>query len=100
MASRINRRGFMKKTLAASTGSALALNRTNAAIDTFKVEPESLAKLPQGKIGDLQVSRILLGGNLLAHYTHSRDLRYVYNLTGHYNTKEKIVSRTMIRLLI
>lgn len=90
MASRINRRGFMKKTLAASTGSALAMNSTHAATDAFQVEPESLAKLPQGKIGDLQVSRILLGGNLLTHFTHSRDLRYVYNLTGHYNTKEKI----------
>jgi hypothetical protein len=43
-----------------------------------------------GKIKDLQISRLLLGGNLLTHFTHSRDLRYVYNLTVHYNTEEKI----------
>ena len=34
---------------------------------------------------------MLLGGNLLTHFTHSRDLRYVYNLTAHYNTDEKII---------
>ena len=33
---------------------------------------------------------MLLGGNLLTHYTHSRDLRYVYTLAARYNTKEKI----------
>jgi hypothetical protein len=31
------------------------------------------------------------GGNLLTHYTHSRDLKYVYSLAAHYNTDEKIM---------
>ena len=44
-----------------------------------------------GKIGKLKVSRMLLGGNLLTHFTHSRDLKYVYNLAAHYNTDEKIM---------
>ena len=39
----------------------------------------------------MEVSRILLGGNLLTHYTHSRDLRYVNNLAKQYNTAEKIM---------
>ena len=56
----------------------------------MQIQPGSKATLPMGKIGNLQVSRILLGGNLLTHYTHSRDLQYVYNLTAHYNTEEKI----------
>jgi hypothetical protein len=34
---------------------------------------------------------MLLGGNLLTHYTHSRDLKYVYNLCSHYNTEKKIL---------
>ncbi len=46
--------------------------------------------LPRGKIAGLEISRLLLGGNLLTHYAHSRDLRYVYSLTRHYNTREKI----------
>jgi len=47
--------------------------------------------LPAGNLAGLRVSRLLLGGNLLTHYTHSRDLRYVYNLAKHYNTPEKIL---------
>lgn len=39
----------------------------------------------------MEISRLLLGGNLLTHYTHSRDLRYVYNLAAHYNTDDKIL---------
>ncbi len=47
--------------------------------------------LPKGEIRKLKVSRLLLGGNLLTHYTHSRDLKYVYNLARHYNTDEKLL---------
>jgi len=93
MSSQVNRRSFMKKSLAASAGGAFALNTSQGAEaggSTIKVEPGSKATLPQGKIGNLKVSRMLLGGNLLTHYTHSRDLRYVYNLTAAYNTEEKI----------
>ena len=53
--------------------------------------PQSASKLPRGRIGKLEVSRLILGGNLLTHYTHSRDLQYVYNLAAHYNTDEKIM---------
>jgi len=56
----------------------------------LKILPSSKASLPKGRIKNLQIGRILLGGNLLTHFTHSRDLRYVYNLTAHYNTEEKI----------
>ena len=93
MSNHVNRRSFMKQGLAVSAGSAISLSRAQGAnrnSGTIRVEPESKATLPQGKIGDLMVSRILLGGNLLTHYTHSRDLRYVYNLTAHYNTEEKM----------
>ena len=47
--------------------------------------------LPKGEIRKLKVGRLLLGGNLLTHYTHSRDLKYVYNLARHYNTEEKLL---------
>jgi hypothetical protein len=48
-------------------------------------------QIARGRIGKLEVSRIILGGNLLTHYTHSRDLQYVYKLAAHYNTDEKIL---------
>jgi len=47
--------------------------------------------LPKGKICDLEISRIILGGNLLTHYTHCRDQNYVYSLIEHYNTAEKVL---------
>ena len=93
MSSRVNRRSFMKQSLAASAGGAMGLTAAKSAERSdfaIKVEPGSKATLPYGRIGKLKVSRMLLGGNLLTHYTHSRDLRYVYNLTAAYNTEDKI----------
>lgn len=93
MSSQVDRRSFMKQSLAASAGGAMALNAGQAAEKDgpeIHVDPCSKGTMPQGTIGDLKVSRMLLGGNLLTHYTHSRDLKYVYNLCAHYNTEEKI----------
>ncbi len=47
-------------------------------------------KVPSGKIGNLEVSRLISGGNLLSGIAHSRDLRYVDSLMRHYLTKERI----------
>jgi len=93
MSSDLNRRSFMKQSLAASAAGAAAVNSAQGApASDFKVNvaPNSQGTMPAGKIGDLTISRMLLGGNLLTHYTHSRDLKYVYNLTAAYNTEEKI----------
>jgi len=49
------------------------------------------AGLPRGKIGDLELSRLMLGTNHITFYMHSRDLRYVDQLSRHYNTDEKII---------
>ena len=99
MSQSIDRRNFIKKSLLTPAAGALAMQAThNQALAAGSVQqtglqqntPGSKAALPMGRIKDLKISRILLGGNLLTHFTHSRDLRYVYNLTAHYNTEEKI----------
>ena len=99
MSEEINRRELIKKSLlgSAAAAAALQINSSKAAAQgkpispaAIKVQPNSKDTLPTGQIGKLRVSRMLLGGNLLTHYTHSRDLQYVYNLTAHYNTEEKI----------
>jgi hypothetical protein len=64
------------------------LMKTSAALAAAPVD----TPLPKGEIGRLKVSRLLLGGNLLAHYTHSRDLKYVYNLARRYNTDERLLA--------
>ena len=46
--------------------------------------------IPYGKIKDTSISRIILGGNLLSGYSHSRDLIYVSELVRTYHHKDKI----------
>ncbi len=46
--------------------------------------------LPNGKIGDLEISRLILGCNLIGGWAHARDLLYVGNLFRQYNTEAKI----------
>jgi len=92
MSSEIDRRAFVKGTLLSAAGLTLGVDSRgqsppNASANSPAVRPG----LPTGKIGKLEVSRLILGGNLLTHYTHSRDLKYVYSLVAHYNTDEKIL---------
>jgi len=100
MSPSMNRRTLLKESLAATAAGALAWHSTadNVFAEDEAAKPAAANvatapanALPMGQIGKLKVSRMLLGGNLLTHYTHSRDLQYVYNLTAHYNTDEKIM---------
>jgi len=99
MSEPMKRRAFLRTSLAASAAGALAggAGRTGAAAEAGGAAPAQASNaLPCGKIGNLTVSRLLLGGNLLTHFTHSRDLKYVYNLTAHYNTDEKIIETMLL----
>ena len=91
MTNEITRRSFVKETLMSSAGLALAAAATARAQTTAPATSAAAPPLPTGRIGKMEISRVLLGGNLLTHFTHSRDLRYVYNLAAHYNTDEKIL---------
>lgn len=51
--------------------------------------------LPVAKLGGMSTSRLILGGNLLSGYVHSRDLIYVSSLVMNYHTKERIF-RTLL----
>ncbi len=84
---KMNRRTFLGTSLATSTA-AISVAQQNSE-ENKSVETSN--SLPCGNIRGLKVSRLLLGGNLLTHFTHSRDLKYVYNLCAHYNTPEKIM---------
>jgi hypothetical protein len=46
--------------------------------------------LPSGRIGKVAVSRLLMGGNLIGGWAHSRDLMYVSALFTSYNTEAKV----------
>ncbi len=91
----LNRRDAIKGLMAVTAGTTLP----SAGLPSVAAEvPVSIQSqtLPTGTIGSLQVSRILLGGNLLTHYTHSRDLQYVYSLAERYNNEAKILETLAI----
>ena len=48
-------------------------------------------QVPKGKIGDMELSRMLMGGNLIGGWAHARDLIYVSKLVKTYHTDEKIM---------
>ena len=52
--------------------------------------------LPKGKIGNHEISRLVLGGNLIGGWAHSRDLIYVPSLFRAYNTEKKIFETLML----
>ena len=47
--------------------------------------------LPKGRIGDLDLSRLIMGGNLIGGWAHSRDLIYVSKLVKAYHTDERVM---------
>ena len=47
-------------------------------------------EMPTGKIGNVEFSRLILGGNLIGGWAHARDLIYVSQLVKAYHTQEKI----------
>lgn len=46
--------------------------------------------LPCGKIAGISISRLIIGGNLIGGWAHSRDLIYVSRLFREYNTEAKV----------
>ncbi len=52
--------------------------------------PALNGQIPHAKIKDLEISRMIMGGNLMGGWAHSRDLLYVSELVKTYHTEEKI----------
>lgn len=101
MAKGMSRRKFLQSGVAASTGAALGFRFEEQALLARTEEPEEivaprLGSLAKGKIGDLEISRVICGGNLISGYAHSRDLIYVSELLRHYFTDDKILETFQI----
>ena len=98
MSEELDRRSFLKKSAAASTGAALALSFEEKALlaaiskkPAANVPGGSIKGLPMGKIGNVKISRMFPGGNLISGFAHSRDLIYVSSLLRQYFTDEKVI---------
>jgi len=111
MSGPLDRRDFLKKSLAGTAAGAVTLsleeqillaqlqkkpashvagilpaNRGQDSLDTSG----TAGSLPTGQLGKLKVTRLIVGGNLTSGNAHSRDLIYVSGLLRQYFTDEKI----------
>ncbi len=93
----VNRRDFLKGTLAATGVGAMALSLEEQALlagpaskPSGPASQKSADLLATGKIGKRKVTRLICGGNLVSGFAHSRDLIYVSSMLKHYFTDEKI----------
>lgn len=99
MSRRSDRREFLRQSLAASAllaGAGALSNEERALLAAdggagAGAGPDGARKLPTGRIRDVEISRVICGGNLIGGYAHSRDLIYVSSLLKHYFTDEKIL---------
>jgi hypothetical protein len=57
---------------------------------------ELKGELPKGRIGGHEISRLVLGGNLIGGWAHARDLIYVSSLFKAYNTERKVYETLML----
>jgi hypothetical protein len=98
MTQHLNRRQFFKKSLitsaAVTSASAFPRTATSAVTSRDTAVPEqkkSATAFPTGRIGNVQISRLIIGGNQFSGWSHSRDLSYLRELFLAYSTEEKIM---------
>jgi hypothetical protein len=104
MADRTDRRCFLARGVLATAGIGaaygsieekvlLAATQDGSARSGPRKTPQTdipPGSLPWGKIGKVTLSRLILGGNLIGGWAHSRDLMYASKLFTSYNTEAKI----------
>jgi hypothetical protein len=97
MSKQLDRREFLKTSLAGSAVGAFALSLEEQALLAQASKPPAAAvaagstgDMPMGRLGKLKVTRLIVGGNLTSAFAHSRDLIYVSGLLRQYFTDEKV----------
>ena len=65
---------------------------SSATLKTFQYASlkELKGQVPRSRIGKLEVSRVIMGGNLIGGWAHARDLLYVSQLVKTYHTDRKV----------
>ena len=98
MSGKLDRRNFIKKSVAVSAGTTLGLGFREKQVNLAAAERKgktfpgaSGSGMPMGRIGKLKISRLISGGNLISGWAHARDLIYVHDLMRYYNTDEKVM---------
>lgn len=68
-----------------ATSSATLKNFNFSSLDDLK------GQIPKSKIGDMELSRVIMGGNLVGGWAHARDLLYASKLVKAYHTDERVM---------
>ncbi|MBM4026370.1 MAG: hypothetical protein FJ280_13355 [Planctomycetes bacterium] len=97
MSKKLDRREFLRKSLAGSAAGAVALSLEEKALLAQGAQKKgekgavgAAGAMPMGKLGKLNVTRLIVGGNLTSGFAHSRDLIYVSGLLRQYFTDAKV----------
>jgi hypothetical protein len=91
MYEKLTRRSFLGRSAlaAAATGTLSYAAESPSKAPPRQVTPGSKGTLPTGKLGKLNLSRLISGGNIISGWCHQRDLLFVSNLAKAYLTEEK-----------
>jgi hypothetical protein len=98
MSREMSRRGFLRGALVAGAAAGLSIEEKilmsgmaeGADVKEQKKRDTSSNKMPAGKIGNLEISRLISGGNIISGWCHERDLLYVSDLAQAYLTESKV----------
>jgi hypothetical protein len=93
MSEKITRREFVNESLLGTAGAVV----TAYAGPLMAQSPKPPAGTWTGKIGKLELSRLMLGGSMLSgFYAHARGLGYVSSLMAHYVTQKKAIETLVL----
>lgn len=88
----LRKRGYLsaeERHLTSSTSSTDALSGASIKFQ-WKTLEQLTGQVPTGRIGSLELSRVMMGGNLMNGFAHARDLIYVSNLIKAYHHRDKV----------
>ncbi len=98
MSNDLNRRGFLKKSVALSAGvaSSISLEEKASAAKTAAhpitpMSQDNIKGMPLATIGDVKISRLICGGNQINGYAYGRNLIFVKGLMENYLTDDKVM---------
>jgi hypothetical protein len=95
MSCSVNRRQFLRGSLMAGAMTGFVSLEEQILVDSLArgegrvVERPTPGEMPMGVLGNLKISRLISGGNLIGGWAHSRDLLYVSELMRAYNTEAR-----------
>lgn len=81
---------YEERHLLAAQGDVDAVSTATLKTFNFSSLKDLKGQIPTGQIGDMKLSRMFLGGNLVGGWAHARDLIYASDLVKAYHTDERV----------